>query len=129
MAVVLLLVEESEEAIVLTLRDRVEFMVVALRATERQAEPDRRGGVDTIDRGFDPKLLLVDAAFVIDLGVAVKSSGDELFGGCAWKQIPSKLPDRELVERKVSVECAHHPVAVRPNAAPTVDAVSVRIRI
>src|SRR5438105_4508370 len=83
-AVVFLLIEESEEAIILTLCDGVELMVVTLRASERQAEPDRRGRVDPVHGRFDSKLFQVDTPFMIDLGIAVKASGNELIGGRFW---------------------------------------------
>ena len=42
-------VEEREKAVVVFLADRIEFVVVALRARERGPEPDRRRRVDPID--------------------------------------------------------------------------------
>ena len=47
-------------------------MIVALRAADRQAEPDRAGRGHAIEDAVDAKLFLVDAPFLIDLRVAMK---------------------------------------------------------
>ena len=73
-----LVVEESEEAVVLLLLDGVELVIMALRTADAEAEPDGAGGGDSVKDAVDSELLFIDAAFLIDLRVAVKSGGDFL---------------------------------------------------
>ncbi len=72
------IVEEGEEPVILALGERVILVVVALGAADRQAEEDRARGVDPVDDRVDPELLDVDAPFLVDLRVAVKTGGDPL---------------------------------------------------
>ena len=77
-----MLLKESEESIELLLRNRVELVIVAARAAERQPQKSHSRRVDTIDHGFDAILLEVDAAFQVQQGIAVKARRyDLLFGG------------------------------------------------
>ena len=77
-------VEEGEELVILALRDRIELVVVALAAADRQAQEDDAGGVDAIDDRLDAELLEVDAAFLVDLRVAVEAGGDLLLERRRW---------------------------------------------
>ena len=90
-------------------------MVVALAAADREAEPDGASCVHAIDDRLDAELLQVDAAFLIDHRVAVKSRGNELVRARLRQQITSKLLDRELIERQIAVESVDDPVAVLPD--------------
>ena len=60
------LLKNAKKLVELLLRDRVELVVVAAGAAERQAEPDRGRGVDAVGDVLDAVLLVDDAA----LGVA-----------------------------------------------------------
>ena len=69
-------VEEREQLIILALGERIELVIVALAAADRQTEKDRADRVDPIDRRLHAKPFDADAAFLVDLRVAVKTRGD-----------------------------------------------------
>ncbi len=62
-------------------------MVVALAATDGEAEPNRAGRVDAVHDRLDAELLDVDAAFLVDLRVAVEAGGHALPQGRAGQQV------------------------------------------
>ena len=108
-------VEEGIELIVFALGEGVELVVMALDAGERCAEPRCRRGVHAVHHGLDAELLRVDAAFLVDLRVAMKAGGDILLHGGGGKQIAGELFDGELIERQAGIESVDDPVAVFPN--------------
>ena len=128
-AVVDSLVEEGEELVVFALFDRIELMVVALSAANGESEKSSGGGVDAVDDRFNAELFGIDAAFLVDLGVAMETSGNLLPDGRLRKQIAGELPDGKLVERQVLIERADYPVAVLPNRTRRVDGIAVRVRV
>src|SRR5207249_199321 len=113
----------------LALANRIELVVVALAATDRQAEPYGAGGVDAVNHRLDAELLDVDAAFLIDERVAVEARGDLLVERRVRQQIAGELLDCELVERQILVEGVDHPVAVLPNGAWPVDGEAVGVGV
>ena len=58
-------VEEGEHLIVFGLRDLIVLVIVALRAAEREPEPDGTNGVGPIEDGVDAILFLIDAPFFV----------------------------------------------------------------
>ncbi len=126
---VLGMIVEREKLVVLLLRERVELVVVALSAGERRAEPHRRGGVHPIEESLEPGLFVVDAAFLIEKGVAVKSGRDSLFGRRLRQHVARDLLDGEIAEREVPVQRADDPVAILPHRAGVVLLVSVGVRV
>ena len=104
-------------------------MVVALRAADGEAEPDRARRADAIEDAVDAELLDVDTAFLIEGRVAVEARGDTLGFAGVGQEVAGELFDREAIERQVGVERAHHPVAVFPNTARGVDRVAVAVGI
>ena len=77
-AVIDRVVEEGIEPKIIFLRQRVEFMVVALSAIQREAEERTAKCGNAIHHGLDAKLLRIDAALLVNLGVAVEAGGDFL---------------------------------------------------
>ena len=77
-------VEEGEELVVVALRDRVELVVVAAGAFDREAEPGRADGADAVGDVFDAVLLVDDAAFGVDDVVAAEAGGDALIERRRW---------------------------------------------
>ena len=110
-------VENGVQLVVLVVRDGVVLVRVALGAGQGQSKPGRANGGDAILDGLDAVLLGIATAFVIDLGVSIETSGDELIGGWRRKQISSELFDRELIEGLVLVECLEDVISVRPDLA------------
>ena len=111
------LIEVSEEAIVIALRDRVVLMVVALSTLHRQAEPHERRRLHAIDRIFHAKLFGDRPAFVGRGVVAVEAGGDLLIARGVGQQIAGELLDGELVVRLVFVVGLDHPIAPGPHVA------------
>ena len=124
-----LIVEEGEQPIIVLLRNRVELVVVALRARDGEAKKRGSGGRQAVHDGFDAELFRVDAAFLIDLGVAVKSGGDFLIEGCVRQKVSGQLVDDELVERQIAVHGLNDPIAVKPDLTGCIHAIPVRIGI
>jgi hypothetical protein len=71
-------------------------------AGQGQAEQGGAGGVDAVDHGLDAELLRVDAALLVDLGVAVEAGGDALGRGWRGEEIAGQLFDHKLVEGLVA---------------------------
>ncbi len=82
---VFVVVEKREHLKVFGVCNRVEFMGVTLRATHREAQPHRRGGVGAVNRRFVAKLFRVGAAFFVDAGVAMISRSDDLRFCGVWQ--------------------------------------------
>src|SRR5207253_11161115 len=79
-------VEEGEETVVILLRQRIELVVVALAAAQRQAQKCGGRRVDPVV-DVDGRVLLRDrAAFEINRMVAVETGGDLLVRrrGALW---------------------------------------------
>src|SRR5205814_2368016 len=58
-------IEEGEHLIKLLLRERIEFVVVALGAAESQTEKCGCRGAHPVEHRLDPKLLRINPAFLI----------------------------------------------------------------
>ena len=67
-------IEKSEKLIVLLLSDGIEFVIMALGATDGQPQKDTSESADSVHDRFDPKLFRVNPAFLIDLSIPVKPS-------------------------------------------------------
>src|SRR5262245_61983213 len=89
-------VQQRKELEILALTDRVEFVIVALAAADREAEPNCAGRVYAIDDRFNSELFQVDPAFLVDHRVAMESRGDELLCRRVRQQIAGQLLNREL---------------------------------
>ena len=86
--------------------------------------PEKGGaeGVDAIEHGLDAKLFGIDAAFLVDLRVAMKPGGDLLLDGRIREQVARKLLDRELVKWHVAIKRVDHPIAVFPDLSWCINA-------
>jgi len=104
-------------------------VIVALGTTQCQPEEYRSGSVHAVHHGLDAKLLQVNAALLVDGCVAVKAGSDLLVQRGARQQIPGKLFHHELVERQVAVEGMDDPVAVFPDGARRIDAITIGVGI
>ena len=130
--------EERAEAEVIRLRERVVFVIVAIAAGEREAEERAAGRVHEVGHEIVPLLaiLLKNTRRAVVGAESQKARGDErvgLGGGLrrgAHQLVARKLLADETVVRHVSVERAHHVVAVAPHLrAELVALVAVRVRV
>ena len=112
-------VEGVEQRVVVGLSHRIVFMVVALGAGHREAEPRRARRVDPVEEVVEPLLLGNRAALAVQKMVAIEAAGDlliesGLFGGGRRQQVARQLLGGKTVERHVGVEGLHHPVPPDP---------------
>ena len=122
-------VEESENSIVLFLRQRIEFMIMALRALDGYAEDSLSDRVHPVVHGFHAELLGIDAALLIDHGIPQVARGHHLVLGGIGEQVAGNLFDDELVVRQIAVEGMDHPVAIEPHEPGRVFLISVGIGV
>ena len=85
-------VEERVQRVELLGRDRVEFMIVADRATSGEAHPDAHGGLGAVDGVTEEQLVVDGAAFAGGHVAAVEAAGDALFAGHVWLEVARELP-------------------------------------
>ena len=104
-------------------------MVVTLSASHREAEKCGSGGGDSIENGFHTELLWINPSFLIDLGVSMKASRDELLLIGVRQQVSGKLFNTELIQGHVAIECLNDPITVAPHGPFTIDAVTIRIGV
>ena len=124
-----LIVEEREEPIVFFLFYRIEFVIMALSTTYGKSKPHSARGRDAIKDAVDTKLLWINTAFLVDLGIAMKSCGHALVVGGVWQQVSCYLFDRELVERQIAIEGIDDPIAVLPNLTRCIDGVAIAVGV
>ncbi len=85
------IIEEGEELIVVALRDGIEFVIVAMRAFERQSQPSHAERSHAIGYVLDAVLFFDNAAFGIDDVVASKTCGNPLIERRVRKQVARQL--------------------------------------
>jgi hypothetical protein len=73
LAVLVDAVEESGQAVVVGVGDRIELVRMTLRAAQRQTEPGRADGVHAIDDVIHARLLGIAAAFAVGHVIAVET--------------------------------------------------------
>ena len=123
------LMEERVELVKLLRRDGIVFVVVALGATHRGAEPHGGRGAHAVHDVFGEILVGVRAALVVGHHVAVETARDLLRPRRVRQQIAGELLDGELVERQVPIERRDDPLAPRPHLAQAVVVIAARIRV
>ena len=123
------LVEEGGELVILALGERIEFMVVATTAVERQAKPDRAHCLGHVEDIIDAILLGDAATLAVNHVVAIEAGGQDLFVRRIRQKITGQLLDRELIERHVVVERTNHPVAPGPHRTLAVTLIAVGVGV
>ena len=123
------IVEVGEDLVKLLLGDRVELVIVAARAAERQPEKCGAGGGHAVHDRLHAVLLEIDAAFIVARRIAMEAGGDQLIHGRVRQHVARDLFDRELVERHVVIQRIDDPVAIFPDLARGVDGVAVGIGV
>ena len=104
--------EEGGHPVEVTSLERVELVVVALRAPHGRAEPGDRHGPDPVPRVLGEVLLGLGAPFASHHIQAVESGGHELLGCRVGQEIAGELFDREPVEGHVAVKGVDHVIAI-----------------
>ena len=109
--------EDPRQRVVVMLRDRVEGMVVAASAGQRESEHRLRGHIDLLIDEVHLKLSRV--AGVECLGAECeKAGGDDFLGlirrAVMIEQVAGKLSPEECVVGHVGVERIDHPIAIPP---------------
>ena len=122
-------VEVGQDLVELPLRDRVELVVVAAGAAERQPEPDRRGRLDAVHRVLHEELVDDDPSLAVLAVIAVEGGGDALIARRVRQHVAGELLDGEPVEGHVGVVGVDHPVAPAPHRALAVGLVAVGVRV
>ena len=122
-------VEVGEDLVELPLRERVELVVVAARAPEGQAHPDRPGGRNAVDHVLHQELLGDDAPLAVLAVVPVEGGGDALVEGGVREHVAGELLEGEPIERHVGVVGVDHPVAVAPHGPLGVGLVAARVGV
>ena len=84
-------VEGIEEAVVVDLRERIVLVVVALAASERQAEPGGACRVDPVEEVVEPLLLGDRPPLAIEEVIAVEAAGYSLLDRRIGEEISGKL--------------------------------------
>ena len=116
--------EDRAHGVEIFLRDRVELVVVALRAADRLAEPDGADGADAVGQVACLVVLGLGAAFFGGEEQPVEGRGDLLVLRRLRHQVAGDLLAGEAVERHAVVERADDVVAVRPDVARRVRVVA-----
>ena len=127
-------IKEREKLIIIFVRDRIEFVRVALRTAYGQPQPDCARRAGAIHDLFDARLFRVYAAFFVDDCVAMKARRHQLRFSlqrvCGLRQqITRKLFNGETIKRLVLIQRLNHPIAVRPHHALAINRVAVGIGI
>ena len=123
-------VEKGEQLVEIPLGDGVVFVVVALRATDGQTQPDRSQRARAVNRFLEQVLRGVDAAFAVLERVAVEAGRHALLDGGVRQQVAGDLLGREAVEGHIAVEGVDDPAPVAPGVrAEVVFRIAVRVRV
>ncbi len=123
------IIEKGEEAVVILLRDRIVFVIVAARAPHGEAEKCFASRLDAVIHIFDAVLFIDRAPFGGDVMISIEPAGDLLIQRCTRQKIAGQLIGQELVIREVRIESADHPVAPSPHRAIRVVVVSVGVGV
>ncbi len=121
-------VEEGEQLIEITLRDRIVFVVVADGTFQGESHERGPNGADAVDHVPREALFGQRRATVDDQMQPIETRRDQLIGRRRRIEIACDLRDRELVVGQVVIERADHPVTIRSHLAIMVVVQPVGIR-
>ena len=121
--------EERRELKEFLLRQRIELVVVTVRAAHGEPEKGGTVGLRSLALVVDSQLLADRAAFSgADPGTD-ETRRDDLVRAARGQQVPRQLLTHEPVERLVVVERLDDVVAIRPDAAEVVDVNAVGVAV
>ena len=122
-------IEQRHELVIVAMRNRVELVRVALGAADRQPEPGRPGRGHAVGHRVEAEFERVDSPFLVEHRVSVKARRHLLRNPGVRQHVAGKLLDRESIKRQIGVQRLDHPIAVRPDRAPAILFVSVRVGV
>ncbi len=111
------------------MRHRIKLMCMTLSATQRKPQPCGGRRIHPIHNRMKTKLQRINAAFFIDHGVAMKTSGDPLRARGVGQHVAGELFDGELIKWQVAVNRLDHPITPRPDGARAILFIAVGIRV
>ena len=123
------IIEERKKPVEIALRNRIVLVIVAAGTAHRKPEPGHGGCFQTIHDVFHLIFLRNRAALEVNHVVAVKATGELLFGRRVRQQVTGQLLHRELVVRHVAIEGGDDPIAPVPGFAMGIDVIAVRIGV
>ena len=97
------IIEERKNLVILFLLQRIELVIVALRAADSQAQHALADRVHAVEHRFHAKLLRVHAAFFVDHRIAQKARRHNLVLRRLRQKIAGQLINYELVIRKIAI--------------------------
>src|SRR6266705_1634168 len=122
-------VKESREAVIITLLDRVKFVIMAMGALESERQDRRAEGVNPVGDVFCPPFFFDAAAFVGLAMEPIESGGQPLLTSGIGQEIAGELLDQEPIIGKVPVERLNDPIPVRPGGTELIALVAVTVGI
>ena len=120
--------EERRHRIEILRRDRIELVVVALRAAHRRAEPGSTDCADAVRGILREVFLRLRAAFARHHVQAIEAGRDPLLRGGVRQQVARELFHGEHVERLVLIERSDHVISIREDALVLVAVITDRVR-
>ncbi len=123
------IIQEREHAVIFIVREWIIFMRMALGALNGQPEDTLADRVHAIEHGFHSELLGINAAFLVDHGIAEESGRDVLVLRSVRQFVTGDLLDDEAVVRKVAVDRVDNPVAVKPDEPELILFITVAVGI
>ena len=121
--------EKGGHRVKVACRDRVEFVVMALRTVRGQAEPYPRCRLHAILRIVREIFLGDGAAFRRGDVAAMEARRDQLLLRRIGQKIAADLLHGEFVEALVSIESVNHPFAVGPDFAVVINVLTVCVAV
>ena len=123
------LIEEVEKPVVVGLGEGVVFVIVAATTIEGEAHPGRADGFGHVHDIVDAVFFGDGSAFAVDGMVSEESGGELLLVGGIGKEVACNLPDREIIEREIAIDCIGDPVAPGPHRAFVVSLIAIGVGV
>ena len=122
-------VEEGKHPVILLLLERVELVIVALRALDGEAKHGFAEGIHAVEHPLHAELLGVDGTLHVHHGIAEETRGHALILSRVGEFVPGDLLDEKLIIGQVAVEGVDDVIAIRPHLARHVLLVAIAVRV
>ena len=114
-------VEEGKKTVIITLGDRIIFVIVTLCTRKRESEKDLARRLDAVSHIIDQVFFRDRPTLVRYHVIPVKSSGYELRVGSLRQQVAGKLFNHEFVERLIGIEGVNNPIPPEPHMSAAIN--------